>query len=86
MAKKYATFFLKKIEMDFLRQKKFNSKGEASLKKKGKFGENLGFEKTDGNSQFQFGNCEHPGGGLDFQKCLNYKSGSDPILERRIEN
>ena len=40
MAKKYATFFLKKIEMDFLRQKKFNSKGEASLKKKGKFGTN----------------------------------------------
>ena len=45
--------------------------GEASLKKTGKFGENSqrgGEEKTDGNSQFQFGNWEKPGGGLDFSK------------------
>ena len=27
-----------------------------------------GVEKTDENSQFQFGNCENPGGGLDFSK------------------
>ena len=43
-------------------------------------------EKTDENSQFQFGNFENPGGVSIFQKCLNYKSGSDPILKRRIEN
>ena len=46
-----------------------------------------GVEKTDENSQFQFGNFENPGGEvLIFQKYLNYKSGSDPILKRRIEN
>ena len=27
-----------------------------------------GVEKTDENSQFQFGNSENPGGGLDFSK------------------
>ena len=27
-----------------------------------------GVEKTDENSQFQFGNFENPGGGLDFSK------------------
>ena len=27
-----------------------------------------GGEKTDENSQFQFGNFENPGGGLDFSK------------------
>ena len=48
---------------------------------------NLCYKKTDENSQFQFGNFENPEGGVSiFQKCLNYKSGSDPILERRIEN
>ena len=30
-------------------------------------------EKTDGNSQFQFGNCENPGGGLDFLKMSDFK-------------
>ena len=47
--------------------------GEPSLKKKR---ENLGkipkgggwVKKTDENSQFQFGNFENPGGGLDFSK------------------
>ena len=37
-------------------------------KKNGKIWEKFGVEKTDGNSQFQFGNCENPGGGLDFSK------------------
>ena len=63
--------------------------GEASLKKNGKIWEKFpkggGVKKTDENSQFQFGNVENPGEGvLIFQKCLNHKSGSDPILERRI--
>ena len=26
------------------------------------------------------------GGGLDFSKMSNYKSGSDPIIKRRMEN
>ena len=55
----------------------------AITKKTGKFGKNSqrggGLKKTDENSQFQFGNFEK-------KKCLNYKSGSDPILKRRIEN
>ena len=63
--------------------------GEASLKKNGKIWEKFpkggGVKKTDENSQFQFGNVENPGEGVSiFQKCLNHKSGSDPILERRI--
>ena len=52
----------------------------------GKIPKGGGLEKTDKNSQFQFENLENPGGVSIFQKCLNYKSGSDPILERRIEN
>ena len=49
------------------------SLGEPSLKKNGKIGEKFpkgggGVEKTDENSQFQFGNFENPGGGLDFSK------------------
>ena len=62
----------------------------AITKKNGKIWEKFpkggGVEKTDENSQFQFGNFENPGGVSIFQKCLNYKSGSDPILKRRIEN
>ena len=46
--------------------------GEPSLKKTGKIWEKFpkggGGEKTDENSQFQFGNFENPGGGLDFSK------------------
>ena len=50
-----------------------------------KFPKGGGVKKTDENSQFQFGNVENPGEGVSiFQKCLNHKSGSDPILERRI--
>ena len=33
-----------------------------------KFPKGGGVEKADGNSQFQFGNCENPGGGLDFSE------------------
>ena len=33
-----------------------------------KFPKGGGLKKTDENSQFQFGNCENPGGGLDFSK------------------
>ena len=63
--------------------------GEPSLKKNGKIWEKFpkggGLKKTEENSQFQFGNVENPGEGVSiFQKCLNHKSGSDPILERRI--
>ena len=63
--------------------------GEPSLKKTGKiwgkFPKWGGLKKTEENSQFQFGNVENPGEGVSiFQKCLNHKSGSDPILERRI--
>ena len=51
----------------------------------GKIPKGGGVKKTDENSQFQFGNVENPGEGVSiFQKCLNHKSGSDPILERRI--
>ena len=46
--------------------------GEASLKKNGKiwdkFPKGGGMKKTDENSQFQFGNCESPGGGSRFFK------------------
>ena len=46
--------------------------GEPSLKKNGKIWEKPpkggGVEKTDENSQFQFGNFENPGGVLDFSK------------------
>ena len=34
----------------------------------GKIPKGGGVEKTDENSQFQFGNFENPGGGLDFSK------------------
>ena len=54
--------------------------GEASLKKNGKIWEKFpkggrggGLKKTDENSQFQFGNCENPGGGLDFSKMSEIK-------------
>ena len=44
----------------------------AITKKNGKIWEKFpkggGVEKTDENSQFQFGNFENPGGGLDFSK------------------
>ena len=63
-------------------------RGGVTKKKTGKIGKNSkrgGVKKTDENSQFQFGNVENPGEGVSiFQKCLNHKSGSDPILERRI--
>ena len=41
------------------------------IKKPGKFGKNSqrgGVEKTDENSQFQFGNFENPGKGLNLSK------------------
>ena len=81
--------------------KKCHKKGEkkvytfrlrgAITKKNGKIWEKFpkggGVKKTDENSQFQFGNLKNLGGVVSiFQKCLNYKSGSDPILKRRIEN
>ena len=64
-------------------------RGAITKKKPGKFGKNSqrggGVKKTDENSKFQFGNDENPGEGVSiFQKCLNHKSCSDPILERRI--
>ena len=64
-------------------------RGGITKKKNGKIWEKFpkggGVKKTDENSQFQFGNVENPGEGVSIlQKCLNHKSGSDPILERRI--
>ena len=44
----------------------------AITKKNGKIWDKFpkvgGLQKTDKNSQFQFGNVENPGGGLDFSK------------------
>ena len=46
-------------------------RGAITKKKRGNLGKipkGGGVEKTDENSQFQFGNFENPGGGLDFSK------------------
>ena len=78
-------FFWTKIYWDQI------TKAEPSLKKKQ---ENLGkipkggwgVKKQTKIPNFNLGILKTQGEVSIFQKCLNYKSGSDPILERRIEN
>ena len=47
-----------------------------------------GVKKTDKNSQFQFGNVENPGGGLDFSKMseLRIRLRPNPRKENRKLN
>ena len=63
-------------------------RGGVTKKKSAKFGKNSqggGMKKN--RRKFPISILKTQGGGVSiFQKCLNYKSGSDPILERRIEN
>ena len=65
--------------------------GEPSLKKKrenlGKIPKGGGVKKIRRKFPISIWELDKPRRGVSiFQKCLNYKSGSDPILKRRIEN